>query len=175
MTDPGEPTPPIRELSSIPSAGRGFQVATVVKFFEFHRGRYTEEALIRSAIARGYPADVVEEARVRARANEVSAPTRHRARRWIVAGYLLTFALLTIGMFVNPGAEGYGGRYIGTVILAATLVMALLISLGWLGWSGRGTSDQAPAIALLLSVPLVLLITVAGLCVATGLPIPRQF
>lgn len=174
MTEPAAPTPPLDELASMPSVSRGYQVSMVVRYIEVNRDRFTEDVLVRAARGRGYPEDVVEEARARARANERSAPARQRARRWIVAAYLLTFTVLTIGMHANRYAGEYWAvAYIGTGVLALTLGLALLVSLGWLAWLGPRIADHAPGMVLILTVPIVLLVTVAGLCVSTAFPVPR--
>lgn len=174
MTDPATQTPPLEDAASMPRARRGYHVGVVTKYLETNRARFTEEALVQAARARGYPEDVVEEARTRARANEASAPTRHRARRWILAAYLVTFAVLTIGMLVSEYAQRNGVAGVGTAVLTVTLGIALLLSLAWLRRGGK-VGDGATGIVVLLSVPIVLLVTVAGLCVATGLPIPRPY
>ncbi len=175
MSEPGLPTPLLDDPASMPRARRAYHVGVVTKYFETNRARVTEEALVEAARARGYPEDVVEEARARARANETSAPTRLRARRWIVAAYLLTFGALTIGMFINTQAAGYGTGVIGMAFLAMTLGLAFLLSLGWLRWRGAKVVDPTMGTVMLLSLPLVLLVVVAGICVASGLPIPGTF
>ena len=158
----------------MPRARRAHRVWLVTSYLETNRARFTEEALVQAARSRGYTEDVVEEARLRARAIQDSAPTRLRARRWIVAAYALTFATLTIGMVIKGTAPGYGGMTgPGTLTLAVSLGLALLLSLGWLRSRRGHVGDGATGLIVLFSVPLVLLVTVAGVCVATGLPIPR--
>ena len=61
------------------------------------------------------------------------------------------------------------------MVLAAGLGLALLVSLGWLRWQGSKVEQSTAGVALLLSVPVVLLVVVAGSCLATGLPIPRPY
>lgn len=174
MTDPGPPTPPLEGRAAKPRARRGYQLGLVTRYFESNRARFTEDALVEAARAQGYPEDVVEEARLRARAYEASGPIRHRARRWIQIAYLLTFAVLTTGMLVSEYAQRSGSSYVGTAVLTVTLGLALLVSLAWL--RGLRTIGVGPGgIVVLLSVPVVLLVTVAGLCVASGLPIPRPY
>ena len=129
---------------------------------------------MQAARDRGYPEDVLEEARARARARTAAAPARQRARRWVLLAYLITFALLTAGMLASENSRQYGAAYIGTVVLAVTLGVALLLSLWWLRW--RGSRDPSGAgVAGLLSLPVLLLVGVAGSCLATGLPIPRPY
>jgi hypothetical protein len=176
MTDPEAPTPTLEDPASMPRARREYRVGLVTRYFETNRGRFTEEALVEAARVRGYPEDVVEEARHRARVNEASAPNRHRAQRWIQVAYVVTFAVLTLGMLASEYAQRSSSSYIGTAVLAVTLGIALLVSLAWLRRSRGGKVGDGPVgMVLLLSVPIVLLVAVAGLCVATGLPIPRPY
>jgi polyferredoxin len=176
MTEPGSPTPQLRELAPVEGASRGFQVSRLVEYIETNRAGFTEEVLVDSARRGGYPEDVIEEARVRARAREASEPTRRRARRWILVAYLVTFAVLTLGMLASPYAGQYGAGYIGTIILAVTLVLGFLLSMGWLGWrAGKASVEAGASLVVFLTVPVILLVAVAGMCVATGLPIPRSY
>lgn len=153
--------------SNIP-ASREEQLARVLRYFERNYGRFTEEAMVRRVRESGYPDDVIEEGRARLRTLDASQPTRSRARGWIYGAYLLTFVVLVTGMFTNE-SQSYGA--IGVAILAVTLGLAFLIARSWLGWRGRKLTDATTGFAVLLSVPLVLLVIVAGLCVASGMPI----
>jgi hypothetical protein len=174
MTDPATPAPSLEDPASLPRARRAYRVGLVTSYLETNRARFTEDALVQAARARGYPEDVVEEARLRARANEASAPIRQRARRWIQIAYLVTFAVLTIGILANESLRFPGSyNWIGIPALALTLGLALLVSFAWLRRRGGRAGDAATGIVVYLSVPIVLLVTVAGVCVATGLPIPR--
>jgi predicted small integral membrane protein len=174
MTDPADAAPPLEDRATKPRARRAYHLGLVTRYLETNRGQFTEEALVEAARAQGYPEDVVEEARLRARANEASAPIRKRARRWVQAAYLATFAVLTTGMLVSEYAQRSSSSYIGTAVLTVTLGLALVASLAWLRRGGK-VGDGPGGIVVLLSVPIVLLVTVAGLCVASGLPIPRPY
>ena len=173
MTEPKAPAPSPDQLIVTPTGGHAERVSTVARYLETNRDRFTEDALIKAARDRGYPDDVLEEARATARASATAAPVAHRARRWVLIAYLVTFALLTVGMLASEYSRSYGAAYIGTVVLAGTLGIALLVSLGWLRWQGRKVGRSAAGAAVLLSIPVVLLVVVAGSCLATGLPIPR--
>ena len=176
MTDAGTPTPPLDDAAALKGVSRGYLVSNLVHYIDVHGAAFTEEALLESARRHGYPDDVVEEARARSHAKAASAPTRQRARRWILAAYAVTFGLLTLGMLTSPYAGQYGAGFVGTIILAVTLGLALLLSTGWLGWQGRKAwADAGASLVVFLSLPIILLVTVAGLCVATGLPIPRSY
>ena len=173
MTEPKAPAPSPDQLIVTPTGGHAERVSTVARYLETNRDRFTEDALIKAARDRGYPDDVLEEARARARASATAAPVAQRARRWVLIAYLLTFALLTVGMLTSEYSRSYGAAYIGTVVLAGALGITLLVSLGWLRWQGGNVGQSAAGAALLLSIPVVLLVVVAGTCLATGLPIPR--
>ena len=175
MTDPDAPAPSADSRTVTPTGGHAERVATVVRYLESNRDRFTEEALMEAARGRGYPEDVLEEARARARASAGAPPLGHRARRWIQIAYLLTFAVLTVGMLASEYSRRYGAAYVGTVVLAVALGLALLISLWWLRWQGSKVGRSAAGAAVLLSIPVVLLVVVAGSCLATGLPIPRPY
>jgi hypothetical protein len=173
MTEPKAPASSPDQLIVTPTGGHAERVSTVARYLETNRDRFTEDALIMAARDRGYPDDVLEEARARARASGTAAPVRQRARRWVLIAYLLTFAVLTVGMLASEYSRSYGAAYIGAVVLAGALGIALLVSLGWLRWQGGKVGQSAAGAAVLLSIPVVLLVVVAGSCLATGLPIPR--
>jgi hypothetical protein len=175
MTETGSPAPSPEPRIVTPTGGHAERVATVVRYLGTNRDRFTEEALVKAARDAGYPDDVLEEARARARASATAAPIRQRARRWILIAYLLTFAVLTVGMLASEYSRQYGAAYIGAVVLAGALGLALLVSLGWLRWQGSKVGQSAAGAAVLLSVPAVLLVVIAGSCLATGLPIPRPY
>ena len=175
MTEPNAPAPLPDPRIVTPTGGHAERVKTVARYLESNRDRFTEDALVRAARDAGYPDDVLEEARGRARASAAAAPITQRARRWILIAYLLTFAVLTIGMLASESAQRYGGAYIGTVVLAGTLGLAYLISKAWLRWQGSDVDRSVTGAVVLLSVPVVLLVVVAGSCLATGLPIPRPY
>ena len=175
MTETGTPTPPLDDAAALKGVSRGYLVSNLVHYVEVHGAAFTEEALLNSARRHGYPEDVVEEARARLHAQAASAPTRRRARRLILAAYALTFGVLAAGMLASGAARSYGAGTIGTIILAVTLGLALLLSMGWLGWQGRKASADAASIVVFLSLPIILLVALAGMCVATGLPIPRSY
>ncbi len=170
MTEPNAPAPSPDPGIATPTGSHPERVSTVVRYLESNRDRFTEDALVQAARDAGYPDDVLDEARARARAGAAVAPVRQRARRWILRAYLITFALLTVGMVASEASRQYGAAYIGAVVLAGSLGLALLISLGWLRWLGHRVEHS---VGVFLSVPVLLLVLVAGSCLATGLPIPR--
>jgi hypothetical protein len=146
-------------------------------------------------------------------------PPNGRAVKAILAAYVITFAILSLGMLANAG-KGFGSYMPdatgGIAILAVSLVVAFAASLFWvasrrlfaigaaviLGLTGAGSlgsgitglamialavgigvvavrTSSAPGapttttLGVLLVVPVLLLLVVGGICVASGLPIPR--
>jgi hypothetical protein len=167
MTDSGTPAP-----APNPEQPTG----SLARYLDTNSGRYTEEALARAARDAGYPDAAVDQALAEARARAAAAaPVRARATRIVLAAYLITYAVLVAGMFASEYARRYGGHVIGAVILAFLLLLALLISRAWLRSRARRVGDATSAMAALLSVPIVLLVVVAGLCIGTGYPIPRPY
>jgi hypothetical protein len=174
MTDS---TPPLQESPDAgtgpPPAFPGQPVESLARYLEGNRDRFTDEALARAARDAGYSDAAIDQAMARIRARAAAAPVRTRAARAVLGAYLLTYAVLVAGMFASEYSRSYSGHVIGAVILAALLGFALLISRWWLRGRAVKAGDAATDMAVLLSVPLVLLVVVAGLCISTGLPIPR--
>jgi len=175
MTEPNVPAPTPDPRVANPTGGHAERVSTLARYLERNRDRFTEDALVQAAREAGYPEDVIEESRAVARASPAATPIRQRVWRWILIAYLLTFSVLTAGMLLSENARRYGAAYLGAVVLAAALGLALLVSLIWLRWQGSKVEQSTAGAALLLSIPVVLLLVVAGSCLATGLPIPRPY
>jgi hypothetical protein len=150
-------------------------VESLSRYLEVNRDRFTEEALARAARDAGYSDEAIDQARTQVRARAAAAPARARAKWVVLAAYLITYAVLVAGMFASEYARRYGGHVIGAAILAFLLGFALILSIIWVR-SGPGKDrDPATGMAVLLSVPIVLLVVVAGLCIGTGYPIPRAY
>jgi len=143
----------------------------LLAYLRENRGRFTDEALERSALDAGHTPAEFAAAKARLDSETAAAPVRARARTILVAAYLGTFLVLVAGMFLNPSARAYGGSVIGSVILAVTLGVAWLITIVWLRSQSR-PSPSGAGLTVLLSLPIVLLVLVAGSCLATGMPIP---
>lgn len=165
MTDPIE-TGSTQPKADMPTAG-------LEAYFTANRHGYTDEALAASARASGYSPAAIAGALAAAKAAEMSAPLLARARVIVLFSYLLVYAVLVIGMLTNP--SGYGAGAIGTVVLTVTLVVAWLISVVWIRRRGRKIQVGGSGFTAVLALPVVLLVIVAGSCIATGLPIPRTY
>jgi hypothetical protein len=172
----GIPPPPTADAPPpAASTSRTEQVAALAAYLAANHGRFTDEALEKAALDRGYSSDVLAEARA-ARPADPGDAIRRRARRWVLAAYGITFVLLLIGMFANPAARTYGGNVIGAIVLALALGLALAIALFVVRRSRPGSAETGAMVMTgILAIPVILLVVVAGLCVATGLPIPRSY
>jgi len=188
-------------------------------YVDANAGRYTDAAITAELLKAGYAPDAIAAALARAASRGQVAPPTGRAVRTILVAYLITFAVLSLGMFLN--ARSITGQYMpdaagAVAILGASLGAAFVASLFWissrrlfmiaiaavLGLAGvgslgsgvaglvmlgvavgigvlavRSSSGQpggAPVeLGVLLVVPFLLLLVVGGICVASGLPIPR--
>jgi len=173
VTNETQPTAPSQPPPSATSGSRADQVSALAAYLVANHGRFTDDALERAALDAGYPEDVLTEARA-ARSADPAVAIRERARRWVLAAYGITFVLLLLGMFINPAARTYGGSVIGAIVLALTLGLALAIALFAVRRSRPNiAATGAMVMTGILAIPIILLVVVAGLCVATGLPIPR--
>ena len=175
MTDSTPPTSSSDPAGPAPAPPPGRPVESLARYLEVNRDRFTDEALARAARNAGYSDAAIDQARARVSARVAAAPARARATWAVLAAYLVTFAVLVAGMFASEYARRYGGHVIGAAILALLLGLALLLSVIWIrSRAGKG-SGPATGMAVLLSVPVVLLVAVAGLCIGTGYPIPRPY
>jgi hypothetical protein len=146
----------------------------VREYLWVNRDRFTEEALASAAQAAGYTADEISTAArsvAKRRADEAAAkPVRARARRYVLAAYGITFLVFAIAFLRPTGPDNSYYRGFGPValgVLGFTMLIALLLGLVWIG-GRRPSADRAEgALGVMLAVPFVLLIVVAGLCVAT--------
>ena len=133
-------------------------------------GRYTDAALTDHLLQVGHQRADIEAALRAAAAADVVGPVNARARRTVRLLYLITYGLLVAGMLTNPRSGLYGASFIGAIVLTVVLGLAFLIAAAWLRW--RGSRDRAvpSGMIAMLAIPLVLLVLVAGACLATGLP-----
>lgn len=202
-----------------PGEGAQNSAANLKAYVDANSGRFTDETITAELTRAGYAAEDVRAALAEAAARGLVAPPTGRAVRRILAAYVITFAILSIGMLANSGKSL--GMYMpdtsgGIAILAGSLGVAFVASLIWvasrrgfailmalfLGISGVNSlgsgfaglvliaiaigigvlalrTSAAPAdrptatLSVLLVIPVLLLLVVGGICVASGLPIPR--
>lgn len=178
MTEPIEPRTPNQteppaappRSSNVGAPGWGYPAMSDARllelYFDANWDRFTEESLRAQALQAGYSADVVESAIARPRGGAVAAPVQATARRILVIAYLGTWAWLTFSMALNSSSAAG----IGAAVLSFTLIVAGLLSRWWVRSSGRRITVAGSGLVMLLSLPFVLLVLVAGACYATGLP-----
>lgn len=207
---PGPGTPP----------EEGPTTANLQAYVDANAGRFTDAAITAQLTGAGYAPDAIRAALADAAKRGIAAPQTGRAVRTILAAYIVTFAVLSLGMFVNAGKSF--GNYMpdatgGIVILGTSLGVAFVASLIWVAsrrafalvialivglvgiasLTGSGIMSVAilalavviavvalrtssppserttAALSTLLVVPVILLLVVGGICVVSGLPIPR--
>ena len=147
-------------------------VRILAEHFLRHRRTHTAEALGRAALEAGYSHEEVVAAinsvDAGLAAAEASAPTRKTAQRAILAAYGLTYLVFAIVFLTQPFSYGIG--VIALIILTGVLGLALGLSALWArrrAWRERGASVSIGAI---LSLPVILLVLVAGTCAFTTFP-----
>lgn len=143
------------------------------RYLDTNRGRFTDEALSAAAIAAGWDQSAIEAAFEASRGRTASAPIRARARRITQFLYLAGYVVLVAAMILNPAARAYGGAVIGTVVLTVAMLIAFALGRLWYNRKGVSRAMTGTDLSVLLLVPVILWLVVAGICVATGLPVPR--
>jgi hypothetical protein len=165
MTDQPAPVPP-SPGSSAGGPGPGYPAATPARqletYFAANRGRFTDDALTSAARAAGYADEDIASGLDAARARQVVSPVQARARTLTIRAYLAVFLLLVVAMAINSGsAAGVG---------SAVLLFTMLIGFGLSRLAIRRASADA-TLAVVLALPVLFLIVIAGACVATRLPL----
>lgn len=159
------------EEPSFPEARAGYGTRGVRAYLEKYHGRFTDEALTDSLVKAGYPADAVRDGFNYVAEREASAPVRGRARRIVIALYVLGYVALVVGMFANTGYLAGVVALYGSAILTFVLGIAFVIALDWVGRRRVEISNLSGALPVLVSVPVVLWLVVTGVCIATGAPV----
>lgn len=148
------------------------RVGSLAAYFVDHSGRYTHDALHQAARDGGFSPEEIEAADARAaialQAAEAIRPTRTLARRVVLVVYGLVYAAFAVALVTSTSL--YGAGVIALVILTIVLGIALWSSFAWINRRGRKTVRPDGALATMLVVPVVLLVAVSGLCIATTRP-----
>lgn len=159
--DPGQAVPEPAWASPSKPLSRVDQLASWV---EANRTKFTEAALERSALETGYTkAEFDEAVRLASRREgerQVIKPLKGRARLMVLLGYGLVWLLFGTQFLFGP--EPYLSTY--QLILTMSLLVAIAISLAWIHVRRPDPDRIGRALAILLAVPVVLLVAVAGLC-----------
>lgn len=136
-----------------------------------HAGKYADEALVAALVRAGHSENDARTALAAARERDTGGVTGGRVAGIIIAAYVGTFLVLAVGMLSNMTDTTW------IAILLISLGIALAVSLRSVGSRSRrlrSGSTRATSFAVFFGLPVLLLIVVAGLCVASGLPIPRD-
>ncbi len=158
-----------------PAGGASPDLTALNGYVAQYYGRYTDAALTDHLMRVGHQRADIEAALRTAAAADRVGPVNARARMTVRLLYLVTYGLLVAGMLTNSGSGSYGAGAIGSIVLTVVLGLAFLIAVVWLRWRGSRNRAVASGMIAMLSVPLVLLVLVAGTCLATGLPFQRTF
>lgn len=170
MTEPPEERTPKDPSTWIGATSD--RVASLSEYFVAGAERYTPEALRHAAGESGFSPDEIDEAYGRAAARQrdeqMAGPIRRRARWTVLAAYGLVYAAFFWAFL------GYDDRYgvatFSLIVLTVVLGVALLISIRWVRGRRPSAEQLQSAMLTMLSLPLVLLVSVAGLCIATTRP-----
>lgn len=131
-------------------------------------GSFTPEALTRAAAAAGYSSEQITSAMLlaeaRGRGVDSLRPVRGRARLIVLLGYALVWVFFGVQYLLLPSPGSYVSGSSLQVILTISLVIALVVSLAWIYRTRPDPERVGRALTILLAVPIVLLVAVAGLC-----------
>jgi len=162
MTDSGPPPEEATPGAPQVSWAEERRVVALTDWVAEHRASFTDAALERSAIEAGYTSEEFATAAGRAADRTALAPIRSSARRYVLAAYAIVwlgFAVVYLGRSTMYGT-GPIAQLVLTIVLGIGLAISLLVIR-----RGRPDPDRrSRAIALLLAVPVILLVGVAGLC-----------
>ena len=176
MTEPpASPTAPPPRVPE-PDAQPNFRSFGLQTYLWSNRDRYTDDALANAARAAGYTEDeIASAARIVAtrRADDLAVrPVKARARRYVLAAYAITFLVFAVAFLrptgVQPNLYYYrGAGPIALAVLGFMLVISVLLALAWVAGQHPKAERAEAAFGVMLALPFVLLVIVAGLCVAT--------
>jgi hypothetical protein len=151
-------------------------VETALAWLRGQDPRLTWDALRKQLREAGYGEPEVNAA-VAARQAELDAALppgsdlRGRAAAILVVTFLTVWAGISIALVTGPPNQYlYGAEGFSVAILGALLLPMLLVGLALVKVSGRLKRGAAGAMVVVLIVPFIYLVIVAGLCVATTQP-----
>ena len=147
-------------------------VEAALDWLRGHRATFTRDALASGLRDAGYSEAEIAAAFGRLDREAIEPATqdlRSRAAAILVVGFLGTWLVLVLRMIAIAGTGGWVGT--AAVILGAILLVIGAISFVGIESSSRLRKGTTGALVAILAVPFVLLVIVAGLCVATTGPI----
>jgi hypothetical protein len=137
-----------------------------------HQATFTRDALASGLRDAGYSEAEIAAAFERLDREAIEPATqdlRSRAAAILVIAFLGTWLVLVLRMIAIGGTGGFVG--LAAVILGAILLVIGAISFAGIESSSRLRKGTTGALVAILAVPFVLLVIVAGLCVATTSPL----
>lgn len=143
-------------------------VDQAVAWLRENDARFTEDALVNALREQGYAEAEIAAALARRREEEPQSQGRDlraRAAVILIAGFLLTWVLLSIPL-VNSEMM-YGMGTLASLILGAILGVIGFVTLAVIAANRSLRRGAEGALVAVLAVPFVLLFAVAGLCVIT--------
>lgn len=166
---PSGPDPGPQDPTPITPGGprqTGSRVEQLAQWMMALRSGYTDAALERSALAGGFTADEIQQARTladtRQRQHEAIGPVRSQASRIVLAAYGLVWLLFAIPFLLRTSTYGYGPFAQG--ILTVVLLFGLLCSFLVMRTLHPDPARPGRALTTLLVVPVIVLLGISGLC-----------
>ena len=168
MTDPeASPNEPPR-IPQYSSANQN-RPAILADWIAQHRRSFTDAALEQSAVASGYTtqefADAVALLAARDADPEASPLNRSHAQKWVLIAYGIVWLLFAVAFLGPWAADSFGPMLLA--ILSVSLGIALGISILIVKRGRPDPSRPLRALVLLLVIPVILLLGIAGLCLPT--------
>jgi hypothetical protein len=155
---------PSVELPAIPDDPKD-RVGLLGTWIKEHRGYFTDTSLERIAVKAGYTHDEFIEAvailEARSRDSAGIGPLKKTARWFVLGAYGATWLFFAIP-YLGPWATSYGSLL--QTILTIALAVGLAISLIVIQLARPDPGRPGRAMTILLVVPVILLLGVAGSC-----------
>lgn len=145
--------------------------SVLARWMVTHAGSYTPAALDRAASAAGYTDQQVVDARqradVRIRKTARLRPVRRSAWRGVLLAYGVVWLALVVSLLAERPETWLYDTQLLVVVLSASMAIALAVSLAAVRQGDPDPERPARAVALLLALPTLLLLAIAGLCLPT--------
>lgn len=145
-------------------ADPGSRISALADYLGAQRDAYTPEALRGAALAAGYTDAEVEEATALLTRREQARPVRRRAVAIVLVSYVVVW-LLFATVYLRPPEPGMDFGVVLQGILTAALLGGLGLSALWLAFVRPDPAHALRATTILLALPMILLLGIAGLCV----------
>ncbi len=144
-------------------------VDAAIAWLRGHQATFTRDALASGLRDAGYSEAEIAAAFERAAIEPAPRDLRSRAAAILIVAFLGTWLVLVLRMIAMAGTGGFVGM--AAVILGAILLVIGAISFAGIESSSRLRKGSTGMLIGILAVPFVLLVIVAGLCVATTGPL----